>query len=104
MNQPLAETIFWIAAAACLVAELAILRFTFAAPAVRAARAANKSELVPAAPRGGEIAWAIIPALVLVLLFGATWNRITARHAHMMMDHGTMQMPMPIPAPPASGS
>ncbi|HET7615254.1 MAG TPA: hypothetical protein VFK26_15145 [Gemmatimonadaceae bacterium] len=102
MNQPLAETIFWIAAAACLVAELAILRFTFAAPAVRAARAANKSELVPAAPRGGEIAWAIIPALALILLFGATWNRITARHAHMMMDHGPMHMPMP--SPPTSGS
>ena len=102
MNQPLAETIFWIAAAACLIAELAILRFTFAAPAVRAARAANKSELVPTAPRAGEIAWAIIPALVLLLLFGATWNRINARHAHMMMDHGPMQMQMS--APPTSGS
>src|SRR5438552_2284384 len=36
MNQPLAETIFWIAAAACIVAEIAILRSTFAAePAAR---------------------------------------------------------------------
>jgi heme/copper-type cytochrome/quinol oxidase subunit 2 len=96
MNQPLAETIFWIAAAACLVAEVAILRFAFAA------RAANKSELVPDSPRGGEIVWAIIPALVLVLLFGATWNRINARHAHMMMDHGPMQMQMS--APPTTGS
>lgn len=99
MNQPLAETIFWIAAAACLVAELAILRFTFAVPA---ARAANKSDLVPTAPRAGEIAWAIIPALVLVLLFGATWSRINARHGHMMMDHGSMQMDMS--APPTGGS
>jgi hypothetical protein len=89
MNQPLAETIFWIAAAACVVAELAILRFAFAN------QVANKSELVPAAPRGGEIAWAIIPAVVLILLFGATRSRINARHAHMMMDHpamGSMQM------------
>lgn len=96
MNQPLAEIIFWIAAAACIVAEVAILRFTFSA------RGANKSELVPAAPRAGEIAWAIIPALVLVLLFGATWNRINARHGHMMMDHGPMQMQMGMP--PARGS
>ncbi len=101
MNQPLAETIFWVAAAACMVAELAILRFTFAART-----AANKSELVPAAPRGGEIAWAIIPALALVLLFAATWNRIHARHAHMMMDHAPMQMPMQMQmsTPPTSGS
>ena len=101
MNQPLAETIFWVAAAACMVAEVAILRFTFAARS-----AANKSELVPAAPRGGEIAWAIIPALALVLLFAATWNRINARRAHMMMDHAPMQMPMQMQmsTPPTSGS
>jgi hypothetical protein len=87
----LAETIFWIGAAACVLAELAILRFSFAA------RSANRSALVPTARRAGEIAWAIIPALALVLVFGATWKRIEARESHMrMMDHGgmgTMQMP-----------
>jgi hypothetical protein len=91
MSQPLAEIIFWIAAVACVVAEAALLRFTFASSPP------TKSELVPSSPRGGEIAWAIIPALVLVLLFGATWRRIGARHSHMTMDHGamghTMQMP-----------
>lgn len=86
MSQPLAETIFWIAAAACVIAEVAILRFTFAT------RSANKSELVPASSRSGEIAWAVIPALALIVVFGATWQRIQARQNHMqMMHHPGMQ-------------
>jgi len=96
MNQPLAETIFWIAAAACALAELAILRFSFAA------RSANRSELVPSASRGGEIAWALVPALALVLVFGATWRRIEAREGHMrMMDHSGMGHSMQMPSSPA---
>jgi len=93
-----AEIIFWIAAAACAIAEIAILRFSFAA------QRANKSELVPVAARGGEIAWAVIPALALVALFSATWQRIEARESHMqMMDHSGMQhsMRMPSAAPTA---
>lgn len=98
MSQPLAETIFWIAAAACVIAEVAILRFTFAT------RSANKSELVPASSHSGEIAWAIIPALALIVVFGATWQRIQARqnHTDMMhhpgMDHST-QTSAPSSAP-----
>jgi heme/copper-type cytochrome/quinol oxidase subunit 2 len=88
MNQPLAETIFWIAAAACALAELAILRFSFAT------RGANKSELVPPSSHRSEIVWAVVPALALILVFGATWKRIEARENHMrMMDHSGMQMP-----------
>jgi heme/copper-type cytochrome/quinol oxidase subunit 2 len=94
MNQPLAETLFWIAVLACAVAELAILRFTFAA------RRANKSELVPASARSGELAWAIIPALALCAVLVATWQRIEARESHMqMMDHSGMQHSMPMPSP-----
>ena len=89
MNQPLAETIFWIAVAACAVAEIAILRFTFAS------HRASKSELVPSSSRSGEIAWAILPAIGLILLLGATWQRIAARRSHMdMMEHPGMQHPM----------
>ncbi|MDP9201768.1 MAG: hypothetical protein M3P26_07530 [Gemmatimonadota bacterium] len=92
MNQPLAETIFWIAAVACVIAEVAILRSTFAA------RRANKSELVPAASPRAELAWAIIPALALGIVLTATWQRIDARDAHMrMMDHSGMQHSMPMP-------
>lgn len=99
MNQPLAEAIFWIAALACAAAEIAILRSTFAA------RRIEKSELVPAASRGGEVVWAIIPALALSCLLVVTWQRIEAREAHMqMMDHSGMHhsVPMPGMTPPAS--
>ncbi|MEO8909664.1 MAG: hypothetical protein ABI408_05495 [Gemmatimonadaceae bacterium] len=96
MNQPLAEGIFWIAALACIVAEIAILRSTYAA------RKVKKSALVPASSRGGEIAWAIIPAIALSVLLVATWQRVQARSAHMMMDHSGMQHSMPEMTSPAS--
>jgi heme/copper-type cytochrome/quinol oxidase subunit 2 len=98
MNQPLAETIFWIAAAACLVAEAAILRSTFVA------QRAKRSELVPASSRSGELAWAVIPALALCAVLIATWQRIEARETHMHMDHSgmghSMQMPSAQPTAP----
>ncbi len=99
MSQPLAETIFWIAAVACVIAEIAILRSTFAA------RRATKSELVPSSSTRSEVAWAIIPAVALVLVLTATWQRIEARESHMqMMDHSGMEhsMPMPVPSTPQS--
>lgn len=101
MNQPLAETIFWIAAVACVIAQVAILRSTFAA------RYANKSELVPDSPRSSELAWAVIPALALSAVLIATWQKIEARQAHMqMMDHSgmrnSMQMRAVQPAAPPS--
>jgi heme/copper-type cytochrome/quinol oxidase subunit 2 len=98
MNQPLAETIFWIAAFACVVAQIAILRSTYAA------RRVEKSALVPAAAPRGEIVWAIIPALGLSALLFLTWQRIEARDAHMrMMNHSGMgSMAMPEMTPPAS--
>jgi heme/copper-type cytochrome/quinol oxidase subunit 2 len=97
MNQPLAEAIFWIAAVACVVAEIAILRSTYAA------RRVEKSDLVPSSSRTGEITWAIIPAVMLAFLLVSTWRRVEARQTHMM-EHSGMQhsMPMPEIAPPAS--
>jgi heme/copper-type cytochrome/quinol oxidase subunit 2 len=92
MGQPLAETIFWIAALACAVAEIAILRSTFVV------RRANKSELVPAISRSGEIAWAIIPAVALSAVLVATWQKVQARESHMMMNHPGMQHSMPMPS------
>jgi heme/copper-type cytochrome/quinol oxidase subunit 2 len=92
MNQPLAETIFWIAVAACVIAEIAILRSTFAS------RRGHKSELVPTSSPRGEIAWAVIPAIGLAVLLAASWQRIEARHAHMqMMPHAGMEQSMPMP-------
>ena len=89
MNQPLAETIFWVAAVACLIAELAILKSTFAA------RSPDKSTLVPSASPRSEVVWAILPGLALVVLLTATWRRIEAREAHTTpMHHPGMQHSM----------
>lgn len=93
MNQPLAEMLFWIAAVACVIAEVAILRSTFAA------QRAQKSELVPSASPRGEVAWAIIPALALGVVLIATWQRIDARDTRLKaMDHSGMHHSMPVPA------
>ena len=94
MIQPLAEAIFWIAALACVVAEIAILRSTYEA------RRVEKSDLVPSASRGGEITWAVIPAIMLAFLLVVTRQRIEARQTHMkMMDHSGMHMPGMTPSP-----
>ncbi|HEY0529388.1 MAG TPA: hypothetical protein VGD02_11205 [Gemmatimonadaceae bacterium] len=88
MNQPVAEAIFWVAALACVIGELMILRSSFAVTRK------TQSKLVPSAPRSGELAWAIIPAIGLVAVLFFTWQRMDARNAHMrMMDHSQMSMP-----------
>jgi hypothetical protein len=92
MIQPLAEAIFWIAAIACVVAEAAILRAAFAGVG------AKKFEAVPTASRSSEIAWALLPALLLALLLGVTWQRVEARDAHLHMNHSTMDPSMFMPA------
>jgi heme/copper-type cytochrome/quinol oxidase subunit 2 len=69
--QPAAEPIFWIAAAICVVAELLILRAAFAPPGD-----AGASAPVPQSPRGIEMIWAVIPAVMLGLLLAATWRAI----------------------------
>ena len=70
MNLSLARAIFWIAALACVVAQVALLRSSFSAKAER------RSELVPASPRAVELAWAILPAVALSVLLFVTWTRI----------------------------
>ena len=86
MNQPLAETIFWIAALACAVAEIAILR------SIIAQRHAQNSTLVPSGSPLAELIWAAIPAIALSALLIATWHRIEARHNRMQMNHGAHEM------------
>jgi heme/copper-type cytochrome/quinol oxidase subunit 2 len=83
MNLSLAEAIFWIAALACVVAQLALLRSSFST------KAEKRSELVPASPRGTELVWAVLPAVALSVLLFVTWRRVTAPDEHMHMDHST---------------
>ena len=67
----LAEPIFWIAAALCVIAELAILHAAFSPP-----RDAGAVAPVPQSPRGTEMIWAVIPAIILALLLAATWRAV----------------------------
>jgi heme/copper-type cytochrome/quinol oxidase subunit 2 len=86
MNQPLAETIFWIAAIACAVAELAILR------SIIAQGRTQHSSLVPSGSPVTELIWGVVPAIALVVLLFATWRRVQQRDHHMPMNHGAHQM------------
>jgi heme/copper-type cytochrome/quinol oxidase subunit 2 len=60
----LADAIFWIAVAACLVAQVAILRSVVVTRSGSAAR------------RATEIAWAVAPAVALALVLAATWRTL----------------------------
>jgi heme/copper-type cytochrome/quinol oxidase subunit 2 len=75
MSLRIADAIFWIAVACCVVAQLAIVRSVVVSPA----RAADR-EPASMPRRVGEIAWAILPgvALAVVLLF--TWRAIQVVH------------------------
>ena len=83
MNLSLAEAIFWIAALACVAAQIALLRSSFKI------NEEKKSELVPASPRAIELTWAVVPAVILVVLLFATWRKVAATEEHRGMDHST---------------
>ena len=86
MHQPLAETIFWVAALACAVAELAILR------SLIAQQRAQHSSLVPSGSPVSELIWGIVPAIALAVLLLSTWHRIQLRAHHMQMGHSAHEM------------
>jgi heme/copper-type cytochrome/quinol oxidase subunit 2 len=86
MNQPLAETIFWVAAIACAAAEVAILR------SIIAQRRGQRSSLVPAGSPVTELIWGVVPAIALAFLFVFTWRRVQQRDHHMRMDSGAHRM------------
>jgi len=90
----LAETIFWIAALVCAVAEIAILRLI-----ITQRRAQNASAVHGGSPQT-EIVWGIVPAIALVVLLVSTWHMVQARQHHMQMNHGAHQM-MGVSIPPA---
>lgn len=66
----LADALFWVAVACCIVAQGAILRSVLRAGRSRAAAGTE----VPRTRQGAEIVWAIVPALVLALVLAATWR------------------------------
>lgn len=62
-----AVALFWVAVAVCTVAQVALLHSFF----LGASRPASGST---AAFRATETIWAIVPAIVLVLLLAGTWQ------------------------------
>jgi heme/copper-type cytochrome/quinol oxidase subunit 2 len=67
-----ADAIFWVAVACCAVAQLAIIRSAVVSPA----RPSGSTTPTTGARRAGEIAWAVLPGIALVLLFIYTWSAI----------------------------
>lgn len=61
--------IFWIAAAICIIAELALLRSAFTPRPSEAGMASHSS-------KGIEMLWAIVPAIMLAVLLAATWRAV----------------------------
>lgn len=65
------HVLFWVAAACCVVAQIAILHSVFTAEP-----ASTAGEGVPRPARSIELLWVTIPALVLILVLAFTWRAI----------------------------
>jgi heme/copper-type cytochrome/quinol oxidase subunit 2 len=72
----LAEIVFWLSVACCLVAQVLIVRSVLAARRLPAAH----PEL-PRANAGVELMWAVVPGIALAVLLLFTWRAIQARDA-----------------------
>jgi heme/copper-type cytochrome/quinol oxidase subunit 2 len=81
MNQLSREWMFWAAAAACVIAECAIILSS--ARSLRRAKGKNAVS---------ETLWALLPAIGLAWLLVATWSEVARSGAHENMP---MQMQMP---------
>jgi heme/copper-type cytochrome/quinol oxidase subunit 2 len=69
MSFSLADAIFWIAVAWCVVAQLAIVRSVVISPA----RVGDNSP-TSAARRAAEIGWAVLPGVALAVVLVFTWR------------------------------
>lgn len=69
---PFAGALFWIAAAACVVAQFFIIRAV-----VRAVPSVTGSPNVPTPRRALEIAWAILPAVLIIAVFLGAWRIVS---------------------------
>ena len=77
--------------AACIVAQVALIRSAFRTPP-----APTPEHPLAAPKRATEIAWAVIPAIMLVLVLGFTWRAMHRPSEHHHHDHA--------PAPTDFGS
>jgi heme/copper-type cytochrome/quinol oxidase subunit 2 len=88
MSPLFADLVFWIAAACCSVAQVAVVR-----SAIRAPMTDHTGAGVAMPRRSAEIVWTIIPAIALLLLLIATWR---AMHPQMMHDMPGMPVGHPM--------
>jgi heme/copper-type cytochrome/quinol oxidase subunit 2 len=85
MSPTIASAIFWIAAACCAVAQIALI-----ASAVRSPMPGSAESAKVAMPRRSrEIAWTIVPAIALTILLVFTWRAMqpAPMSPDMPMDH-----------------
>ena len=64
----LADAIFWVAAVCCAIAQWVILRGTLAAPPAPGGDAVARKR--------AEVVWAVVLAVALALVLGATWRAL----------------------------
>ena len=81
MSPSLIGVMFWIAAACCAVAQVALIWSAIRAPMSGSTESASMR--MPS--RASEIAWTIVPAIGLALLLVFTW-RAQARHVNAPSD------------------
>jgi heme/copper-type cytochrome/quinol oxidase subunit 2 len=65
----LSDAIFWLAAACCVFAQIAIVRSALRARAQRPDGSASPSRPI-------EVAWTILPAIMLALVLVLTWRTL----------------------------
>jgi hypothetical protein len=79
-------TLFWLAISLVVSSQVMILRST-----VRAMRAAESAQ----ARRGIEWAYAIVPAVALLLALAATWQASTAHRTRLDLEARASQTEAP---------
>jgi heme/copper-type cytochrome/quinol oxidase subunit 2 len=65
----LSDAIFWLAAACCVFAQAAIVRSALRARAQRPDGSASPSRPI-------EVAWTVVPAIMLALVLVLTWRAL----------------------------
>ena len=68
--------LFWIAAASCVVAEVAILRSLLFGRARKAEQENESGAVVGRSSRPVEVTWAVLPAVGLLVVLYLTWRAV----------------------------
>jgi len=75
----LADAIFWVAVACCVVAQAAIVHSVVISPSQ--SRVADAAGPASSARRLGELAWAVLPGIALGVVLAFTWRAMHAPQA-----------------------